>query len=173
MHKSRTGWAWAGFVLTGILGTLLHFAYDLTGQSLWAAPFAAVNESVWEHMKLLFFPMLVLAWGLRSRVKSDVYWSSALGGILLGLGGIPIVYYTGTGALGPWPDWVNIALFFAVDAVAWAAWVRLSGRDDARIGEGTARILLGCMAWLFAVLTFYPLPIPLFADPVTGLVGPQ
>lgn len=61
MKRNLSLWQLAGFAFTSIGGTLLHFLYDLTGQSVVAAPFSAVNESTWEHMKLLFFPMFVFA----------------------------------------------------------------------------------------------------------------
>ena len=40
-------------------GNLLHFVYDWTGQSPVAGALAAVNESVWEHMKLLTTPWVL------------------------------------------------------------------------------------------------------------------
>ncbi|MBR6796465.1 MAG: hypothetical protein IKM53_03835 [Clostridia bacterium] len=61
MKKSVFIWQLVGFTFTSVFGTLLHFLYDLTGGSLFAAPFSAVNESTWEHMKLVFFPMLIFA----------------------------------------------------------------------------------------------------------------
>lgn len=45
------------FVLAA--GSLAHFLYDWTGSNAIAGLFVPVNESVWEHMKLLFFPMLL------------------------------------------------------------------------------------------------------------------
>ena len=42
-----------------ILGTLLHFIYEWSGDNIFVASFSAVNESTWEHLKLLFFPMLL------------------------------------------------------------------------------------------------------------------
>ena len=45
------------FVLVAaFLGTLNHFLYFLSGQSPIVALFCPVNESVWEHLKLLYFP---------------------------------------------------------------------------------------------------------------------
>lgn len=38
-----------------ILGTLLHFTYKVFGENSFVASFSAVNESVWEHLKLLYF----------------------------------------------------------------------------------------------------------------------
>lgn len=46
-----------GFVL--VLGTLSHFFFDWSGENRLVGIFAAVNESTWEHLKLLFFPALL------------------------------------------------------------------------------------------------------------------
>lgn len=43
------------FILTAALGTACHFAFDFFGESRLIAPFVPVNESTWEHLKLLFF----------------------------------------------------------------------------------------------------------------------
>ena len=52
MRKSISHWQIVGFLFTSIFGTFLHFLFDLSGQSVIAALFSAVNESIWEHMKL-------------------------------------------------------------------------------------------------------------------------
>ena len=57
-RKWRT-WETAGLFVVILLGNTLHFVYDWTGQARWAAYVSAVNESTWEHMKLLFFPALL------------------------------------------------------------------------------------------------------------------
>ena len=49
----------ASAIFVCILGTLLHFTYKFFGENNFVASFSAVNESVWEHLKLLFFPMLL------------------------------------------------------------------------------------------------------------------
>lgn len=59
MKPSIPRWQLVGFLFTGILGTFLHFLFDITGQAMVAGLFSAVNESIWEHMKLLFYPMLL------------------------------------------------------------------------------------------------------------------
>ena len=41
-----------------ILGTLLHFTFEWSGKNELIAIFSAINESVWEHLKLTFYPML-------------------------------------------------------------------------------------------------------------------
>ena len=58
MKRSLTLWQFFGFAFTSLLGTLLHFLYEWTGKSPLVAPFSGVNESTWEHMKLLYVGML-------------------------------------------------------------------------------------------------------------------
>ena len=60
MKKIRN-WQIAGFVFTAIIGTFFHFLFDLTSESIIAALISPVNESIWEHTKLLFVPMFVFA----------------------------------------------------------------------------------------------------------------
>lgn len=46
------------FVLAVIGGTLLHFVYDFFPSAV-TAIFAPVSESLWEHLKLIFWPYLI------------------------------------------------------------------------------------------------------------------
>ena len=105
----------AGFVFTSIAGTLLHFLYNWSNQSTFMAPFSAVNESIWEHMKLLFVPMFVFALIERQFIGAQYknFWCVKLIGILFGIIMIPVLYYTYTGISGVSKDWVNIIIFFA------------------------------------------------------------
>ena len=48
-----------GFLFISIIGSILHFTYDLSNHNKYVSLLSAVNESVWEHMKLLVFPSLV------------------------------------------------------------------------------------------------------------------
>ena len=104
MKRSIGLWQLMGFAVTSLGGTLLHFLYDLTGEAVLVAPFSGVNESTWEHMKLLFWPMLLFAI-VQSRFFSDRknFWCVKLRGILLGLALIPILFYTYNGVIGRSP----------------------------------------------------------------------
>ena len=111
MKKSVFIWQILGFIFTGVAGVVLHFLFDWTNQSIIVALFSAVNESIWEHMKLLFFPMFVFAI-IESRYIGNDYksfWCVKLIGIVLGVALIPILYYTINGIFGSTPDFVNIA----------------------------------------------------------------
>ena len=109
-----------GFIFSSLLGTFLHFAYDLSGQKTILAPFSAVNESTWEHMKILFFPMFLFAL-IESRfiTRNKNFWCTKLFGILLGVLLIPILFYTYTGITGMSVTLINIAIFYISAAAAY------------------------------------------------------
>lgn len=174
MKKSIPGWQVAGFLFTSILGTFLHFLFDLTGQSLPAALVSAVNESIWEHMKLLFYPMVLFAlveyraWGKEVRG----FWWVKLLGILVGLVLIPVLYYTYTGILGVSADWFNVTIFFIAAGTAfWWETKRFQKAAACPAHPAVALALIGLIAVAFTVLTFLPPHIPFFQDPVTGTYG--
>ncbi|MBX7381974.1 hypothetical protein K4H51_09765, partial [Clostridium chauvoei] len=48
-----------GIVFSFILGTLLHFTYKIFNNNRFIGYFSAINESVWEHIKLSIFPILI------------------------------------------------------------------------------------------------------------------
>ena len=166
-------WQAAGFAAACLGGVLLHFLYEWTGRSPLAAPFSGVNESTFEHMKLLFWPMLLFALfqGLFWSKRGD-YWWVKLQGTLLGVFLIPFLFYLYNGAVAPSPDWLNISFFFISAAAAYIFETRLFLLKEGRYPEKKyALALLFLLALVFALLTFYPPKIGLFKDPLTGGYG--
>ena len=47
------------FLFISILGVLLHFTYEWSDDNRIVGLFSAVNESTWEHMKLLAVPWVL------------------------------------------------------------------------------------------------------------------
>ena len=163
-----------GFIFTGVLGTLLHFLFDWTGGSLVAGLISAVNESIWEHTKLLFYPMVLFAfieykaWGREARN----FWCVKLAGILLGLFLIPMIYYTYTGISGKNADWFNIAIFFIAAAAAYYLETKLFQKNlPCKMPAWASAAVIILLAMTYTVLTFYPPHIPFFQDPLTGSYG--
>ena len=175
MKHSLKWWQVVGFLVTAVLGTGLHFLFDLTGGSPLAALFSAVNESIWEHLKLLFYPMVLVAviqyrkWG---RERQD-FWCVKLRGILLGLFLIPALYYGYTGSLGVKADWLNITIFFLVAGAVFWKETRLFQWGISCPHPRASLVGICLIALAFTVLTFLTPHIPLFRDPVTGTYGFQ
>lgn len=176
MKPSVPYWQTVGFLFVSVLGTLLHFLFEWTGGSLPAALISAVNESIWEHMKLLYYPMLVFAlaeyraWGK----AVPAFWCVKLAGLALGLALIPVLYYTYTGILGISADWFNITIFFLSAAATYRTETKLFQRDiSCSLPAGAAFALFLLPIATFTVLTFLPPHIPFFEDPLTGTYGFQ
>ena len=171
----RSVWLWelVGFAFTSLGGTLLHFLYGWLKDAAWIAPISAVNESTWEHMKLLFWPMLIFAviQSFFFKERSD-FWFIKLRGILTGLILIPVLFYTYNGIIGSSPDWINIAIFFICAAVAYVyEFILFERKAVAYKSPALAIIALAAIAVLFIVFTFITPEIAIFKDPVGGGYG--
>ena len=156
MDRSARLWQLLGFGVTALGGTLLHFLYDWLGGAVWVAPFSGVNESTWEHMTLLFWPMLLfaVAQSFFFRDRKD-FWCIKLRGILLGLSLIPVLFYTYNGVVGKSPDWLNITIFFVAAALAYLFETRLFEGETVVCKRPKLALaaLLG-IALLFVLFTF-------------------
>lgn len=174
MKRTIPYWQMGGFIFTAAVGTLLHFLFDWTDENVLVAIFSAVNESIWEHLKLLFYPMAAFAvteyffWGK----NVDSFWCIKLIGVVTGLVLIPVVYYTYTGILGVKADWFNITIFFLTAAVVYWMETKLFQRGyTCRIGSQLAVVLICLISVVFTILTFVPPHVPFFQDPMTGTYG--
>ncbi len=172
MNRSLYLWQIAGFLFVSIIGTLLHFTYDISSQNLAVALFSAVNESVWEHIKLFFFPVVFFAlieyffWGKQNRH----FWSIKLRGVVLGIVLNIVLYYLISGAFGISALWVDVALFYVIIAIVFLyETYMLKKPRDVKISERTALILLCVIAASFVIFTFITPQIPLFE--ATGTYG--
>lgn len=89
------------FVFIAAAGILNHFLYTWSG-SAFAAFFCPVNESVWEHLKLLFFPFFFWTlWNyLHSKPRASSYFFYRFLSILSGMLFIVTLFYTYTGIIG-------------------------------------------------------------------------
>ena len=154
---------------TAVLGTLLHFIYAWTKLTLFA-PISAVNESTFEHMKILFFPMLFFAL-IQSKFFSEIYpnfWKIKCIGILIGVTLVPVLFYTYNGAFGKSPDWVNIAIFFISAGLAYFIEFLLFKKDSGKSASLILPIVILCLLTaVFIICTFFPPKIPLFQDPLS------
>lgn len=175
MRKRLFFWELAGFLFTSALGSLLHFVYEWSGGSLAAAVVSAVNESTWEHMKLLFVPMFLFS-VVQACVLGKNYpnfLAVRAVSIVTGLALIPVLYYTYTGAWGQMRDWANIAVFFlaALGAFLLDFYLLRRNRLSAPWQQVLGLIVLWALAFCFVWCTFRPPHIALWRDPLTGTYG--
>ena len=173
MKRSMGLWQLLGFAVTSLTGTLLHFLYDWTNESVWAATFSGVNESTWEHMKLLFWPTFLFAivqyYFFRDRQN---FWCLKLRGILLGLSLIPVIFYTYNGVIGKSPDWLNVTIFFVSATIAYAYEYKQFQKEKAVCKSPRLAFSLLCLiGLLFVLFTFKTPHLGIFQDPISGAFG--
>lgn len=155
---------WRSFLAAAVLGAAWHFLYDL-----WPCPLTAltapVNESVWEHLKLLFYPPLLCALVLSFRWKSSrrTFWSGALAGILAMPAALLGAFYClAAGFAVPAVPAFDISLYYSALFFGWAFGARLviSGRAERLLGPLV--IAAGVFWAALAVFTLAAPPLPIF-----------
>ena len=173
MKQRSILWQAAGFAFVTFGGTILHFLYDWTGGNILVSPFSGVNESTWEHTKLLFWPLFLFAMVQRPFFKDqENYWCVKLAAILLGLVLIPVLFYTCNGVFGKSPDWINIAIFYITALLVFLFEWWAFKKDWLPCKYPRLAFAAICLiGLLFVVFTFAPPQIPLFQDPLTGTYG--
>lgn len=157
------------------LASLFHFLYDWIQVPLLGI-FFPVNESVWEHLKLCFYPIVlvwILPWGeffprWHKKGEKGCWLLVAFSGaaVSVTVAGITVLtwYYTlfsGFSINGLWVDllllWIGIVLGQSLGLyVTWRSF---------KIYQWIAIFYLLIIAVIFGVLTFYPLRLPVFLSP--------
>ena len=154
-----------------ILGTLLHFLYEWTGESETTKPFSAIDESTWQHMKIMYFPMLlfgVVQWFF-FRDEYQCFWVVKFLGIVVGLTLIPVLFYTYNGAFGKSPDWLNITIFMVSDLFAYRVEYMIFKRIEGGCRKVWSILALSgilVIGTLMVLFTYMPPNLPLFISPI-------
>ena len=151
--------ALTAFVAATLAGSCLHFFYELLPSPLTAC-FAPVNESLWEHLKLLYWPYLVAGlilarregWATLGRRSAALL---LLSGVMLAAGYLYHVVWGGTALF------FDVALYVLLMAGAFLLpqlWKGLEARRELLVLLAAA---LGAAILLF---TFLPPGGILFRD---------
>ena len=166
-------WETIGLLWTLAAGNLLHFVYQWTGESTVAGLFAAVNESTWEHMKLLAVPWVLFSLVEYIALRTDGVAAPRAAGLLAGLAAIPTLFYTYKGIVGQGYMIVDILIFqVSVLLAFWVSRVLQKGRRLAGGAWTVAGLLVLLGIWAaFLLFTFRPPELAIFIDPVTGTRG--
>lgn len=162
-------------ILGLILGTLLHFIYEWSGNNVIIASFSAVNESVWEHLKLVFYPMLILGLIEYYFVKNiaNNYIEAKAIGIFTAISFIVISFFTYTGIIGTNFFIIDILIFIiSIILGEWTSYKLMKRKNESTIqtkilAGGIIIFLLSC----FIIFTYVTLQVNLFRDFTNGTYG--
>lgn len=163
-----------GAVFMVLAGSALHFVFDWTGRWPPVAVFAAVNESVFEHLKLAFWPGIV--WAGFSQGRLDVpagRYFAAKGFSLCATAVLIVAVFVGyTRVLEDNLLALDIGTFVlaVILGQCLCCWLILGARlSSVTVGSGLT--LLGLQLIAYGLLSYFPPDMWLFIDSGTGLRG--
>jgi hypothetical protein len=165
-------WEIWGIVFVIVAGTLLHFVYDWSGHNRLVGIFSPVNESIWEHLKLLFVPMLLFS--AVEYFEIGKYYPNFIAaksfGMVIGMFAIIVAFYTYTGIIGEHFLWADILTFIFGVVVAYAySWRAIN--QGSLLPQSVGIMLTIVLAMCFILFTFHAPHIALFLDPVSKKYG--
>ena len=172
MYKKYRNLEIIGFFVVSALAIGFHFLYDATGSAILGA-IAPVNESIWEHIKIVFFPFLIwtIVEMLILKPESKYDFIKAKSYALLAIPIMLIVFfYTYSGILGYSVTAIDVASTFLYIALAFLisyyayknSWTFLSN---------TAMIFALIILIMLILFTYFPPRLALFRDSVSGNYG--
>ncbi len=175
MDKTRIlKWEMFGILFIFLFGSLLHFTFKWSG--FWGplALISGVNESVWEHLKIGFWPAFI--WGVielfvfGKKTKNFLFAKSI--SFLLISAVIIFLFYSYTLATGAEILAVDIVIFFIAIAVAQIAGYKIMFRKKRYFSLKVLGIVVIVIhLLLFSLLSYFAPRSPIFEDPRTGSYG--
>ena len=158
------------FLVIGILGTLFHFVYEWTNENYIIGLFLPVSESVWEHLKLIFYPTLIYSGFEYFTVKNkpDNYIPAVAVSIFCGMFATTALYYIYSEILGFNISFIDISIFFIAVIILLVKRNKILNSEKLNTKNAviTSLILLGITAFLFAVWSYNPPSLGIFTPPV-------
>lgn len=163
-----------GFFVISMIGTLLHFAYEFFDNNLFVATFSAVNESVWEHIKIAVMPTFL--WTIVElfilKYRQDNLWSSLLVKIITIIFTITIGFYSYTSVIGTHILWIDILIFFvAILTAQILSYKEIKSKKVKVEYEEISKYLVLIIFLMFVFFTFLPPKLDIFKDEVTSTYG--
>lgn len=157
-----------GFLFVVITGTLGHFVYDWSSQNYVAGLFFPVNESTWEHMKLIYFPALLYSFYMEKRLQKEYpcIRFALSSGILAGTAFIPVFFYVYSGIWGRNYFVFDILTFLLSAAIVFVVTYRFSQSCRAQKYSAALRAFVWILFLGFLLFSYFPPSIGLFVSPV-------
>ena len=175
INKSLFTWEIIGVFFIIIVGTFLHFIYEWFGYSDFIGLFAPVNESVWEHLKLGFWA--VVLWGgiefAFVNKRANNFFLAKLSGVLALEIMVVLVFYTYTAFTGRSIVAVDIGSFILGVLICQAVTLlvyRKTKSSSAFFITGVAG--LAFIAFAFMLFTYVTPRLCIFQDSRNGAYGP-
>ena len=156
-----------------LFGSLLHFTHDWIKKGVLLHIFSALNESTWEHMKLLVAPTILI--GILQYIFLKGIYTNLLNSIfillLVEVISIPLLFEPLRLLLKKVPFSVTILIFILSILFGLLTQSYFLKENIYLFPEEIALLLSLGIVGIFAIFSYYPPKIFLFKDPITGRYG--
>ncbi|MFC2045708.1 DUF6512 family protein [Chloroflexota bacterium] len=174
MKRSILKWELFGILFISLIGSSFHFVFQWSGELPVVGVFVAVNESVFEHLKMTFWPFLLWAAIEYRYIKNTAhnFIIAKTAGLYVMPVAIIVLFYSYTTITGTESLAADIAIFVVAVALGQFTSYKILTRES--LSRQLHRAAIAGMISLgvvYAVFTFYPLHVPFFQDPVGGGYG--
>ncbi len=162
-----------GMVIIAIVGTFLHFLYEISKHNKFVAIFAAVNESTWKHIKIYMTPTIL--WSLYDGYVYGLNGNYIIGKslcILTIILLIPILFYIYTAFTKKSILWVDVICFYITiicSQLVFNYFINIDILPFIYTYLSSILLFIELVAYIF--LTFQPLNNFIFEDPISHKYG--
>ena len=174
MKKTIIYWEIGGVLFIFLVGALLHFLFEWSGESRFVGAFASVNESVWEHFKQGFWPLIifsVIEYRFIGKTVNNFILAKACAAYL-----IPVitglVFYGYTFIIGEEILIVDIMIFLVAIIVGqFASYKILNLPKQLKYSRVIPLFCIIILGTVLILTTFIPPHLPIFLDNNTATYG--
>lgn len=174
MKNAVLKWELIGIAAISVLGSLFHFVFGWTGNVAAVGFFTPVNESVFEHLKLTFWPTILyaaLSYKWLKPITNNFFLAKAIALYIMPLI-IIIIFYSYTSFTGDSIVAVDILTFFiAVAGGQFISYGILKMKPLSRWFNLLSPVFIVVLALVYGLLTFFPPHLSIFMDSNTGVYG--
>ena len=160
-------------IVISVIGTISHFLYDLSNHNKIIGLFTAVNESVWEHIKIAITPTILYSLydGIIYGFNPN-YFSAKLISLLSLCVFIPLIFYTYQIFTKKPIVIIDILSFYSAIIISQLFFYRIINSPPVnKLVQYISVVGLFIFFGSYLLLTLLPLKNPLFKDPNTNKYG--
>lgn len=156
-----------------ILGTVLHFTYNFLHKPFVLGFFLPINESVFEHLKLVLIPLTLvgIVYTILFKKQKNLWYYISISTIISMIF-IPLAHYSYTNLFNISSAIFDIVIYMIAMTFANSyTYLKLTKETKQNDKNSIGILLLITIYFIYTIFTIYPPQIELFKDPINNTYG--
>lgn len=154
-------------------GSLFHFLYKYGGKRKWLAVISPVNESIWEHLKIAFYPALIYS-VIQALILIELpsnFFTAEIIGIYAMIVFILLAEWIYPAVLKRNVLLLDLLVFFFAIVISQLVSYIFFGFESFKLSDLLLLLIVMAQVLIFAWFSFRPPRWQLFRDSVDGKYG--